>query len=574
MKKVAILLIMVTLAFAGVNPKTAVSKIIMDNPDMLANSHPATSTPVHLNYNVAEGTVDTIGGTTYDWQWNYMSLPRIVVTANYIFVYWMRSPDETFADRHMYYNVYLKEDGEWFYPVDPSDYMNAGSAVFPNRDGYGTIDITSEEAAVVSAHYLINLGMGDEYRSHFAKEALPATATWDIVTNDLFPPDFIWPRVVVDNEDNIHMLSSGYQKAGLYYSYYDGSDWSDPDNIAGNVDVSQHFLAASKAGSDIAASWHAWPEGERGFVNITTGTNDGSFEDPEVIDFDHMITLTDDVPSHAMNWLGHAYLYYDYEGKLHTVGRVLVPYSDHPDSLTYYYAYFAGIAYRDPDGEWHPIDYNEMSTTPDTLQPLPKGQNPFESPSVTVDPSNGYVYVVYQKYDLLNRTEQGYHQSDIYVACSKDGGKTWEDTLVNITQTDNVWEKYPNAVAYNDTLYVLYMVDLDPATFVLGGGGSTPNPMILQKVPQISKPFGIEEKDVTVKPEVSFTINNGGVDFQIKVDRGAKLSIFDVMGREVKSYNFSTGGEYNVRWEGPAGYYFYSLDAGNQVVTGKIVNIH
>ena len=83
------------------------------------------------------GTVDTIGGTTFDWQANGPALRMLANSdGNGIHALWMYSASTsgtTFPDRNMRYNFFDYAAGAWSF-IDP-DFMQSGVNVFAERVG-------------------------------------------------------------------------------------------------------------------------------------------------------------------------------------------------------------------------------------------------------------------------------------------------------------------------------------------------------------------------------------------------------------------------------------------------------
>jgi hypothetical protein len=101
------------------------------------------------------GTLDTIGGTTYDWWTNGPRLRAIVNSPTYgVHALWMYSTATTgtdFPDRNMRYNFFDAASHTWNW-VD-ADYMQSGVNVFDKRAGYGSIDAEPATGnAIVGCH--------------------------------------------------------------------------------------------------------------------------------------------------------------------------------------------------------------------------------------------------------------------------------------------------------------------------------------------------------------------------------------------------------------------------------------
>ena len=116
---------------------------------------PTLPTRVGVPFEINIGAVDTIGGTTYDWQFSGPVWRMLVDSRCYgIHAVWMYSADmsnTTFPDRNMRYNFYDSDWGQWNW-IDP-DFMQSGVSVFDRRSGYGNVDAAPSGEAVVSCRW-------------------------------------------------------------------------------------------------------------------------------------------------------------------------------------------------------------------------------------------------------------------------------------------------------------------------------------------------------------------------------------------------------------------------------------
>ena len=116
----------------------------------------------------AVGSVDTVGGTTYDWQYSGPVWRTLVNSAGSgIYAAWMYSASmsgSTFPDRNIRLNFYDRTTHEWSY-IDSTDFLYSGASVFPKRSGYGGIDADTSGALFISCHATL----GGETRPWVAK---------------------------------------------------------------------------------------------------------------------------------------------------------------------------------------------------------------------------------------------------------------------------------------------------------------------------------------------------------------------------------------------------------------------
>jgi hypothetical protein len=112
-------------------------------------------------------------------------------------------------------------------------------------------------------------------------------------------------------------------------------------------------------------------------------------------------------------------------------------------------------------------------------------------PQLAINPSNGNIYMLYERYREEDISNMGYYNADQWVTVSTDNGLNWS-TGINITDTytplchmgdcsseiqasllDNV----------NDTLHITYILDKDAGVAQESEGNYTQNYVIYQKIP-------------------------------------------------------------------------------------------
>lgn len=101
------------------------------------------------------GIIETVGGTTFDWQSNGPSGGSIAVDPTTgIHVTWIFSADlgGTAPDRNMRYNFFDFASRTWSF-IDPANFMNDGVNGYSLRTGYGAVDYNpSSGVGLLSAH--------------------------------------------------------------------------------------------------------------------------------------------------------------------------------------------------------------------------------------------------------------------------------------------------------------------------------------------------------------------------------------------------------------------------------------
>jgi hypothetical protein len=122
-----------------------------------------------------------------------------------------------------------------------------------------------------------------------------------------------------------------------------------------------------------------------------------------------------------------------------------------------------------------------------------------QRPSLGQDPATGYLYCVYQEYDVdsTHISAGGWPSGEIYVSVSTDGGLNWSEGT-NITNTitpqnapagECFSEAYPSLCKTVDgECHVMYVLDRDAGNIIQSEGSWTLNDVTYHKVPVDSIP--------------------------------------------------------------------------------------
>jgi hypothetical protein len=199
-------------------------------------------------------------------------------------------------------------------------------------------------------------------------------------------------------------------------------------------------------------------------------------------------------------------------------------------------------------------------------------------PWMTVDSSNGYIYVVF--YD---RRETTGNATDVYLARSTDGGETFENFKISespFTPISTIFfGDYINIAAYKNIVRPIWMRLTDHELSIwtaLINGDSLLNPVKERKEILPSEfvlgqnypnPFGSKtpsHKNETVIP------------FTLARTSNVKISIHNILGQKVWTMASKTmnAGHHEILFEArnlPAGIYFYSLNANGRTFTKKMI---
>jgi len=425
------------------------------------------------------GAVDTIGGTTYDWQSGGPAWRMIVDSRDWgIHATWIYSADmsnTTFPDRNMRYNSYDSDWGQWNW-IDP-DYMQSGVNVFGQRSGYGNIDVDTSGAAVVSAHY--NSGGG--IVPIVATELAPGAGIFDYSGGD--PGEFQWPCVGVNTNNYYQLAMIDYTtQDDLYWSRStdEGANWETPMFMS-SPKFPDHNIAASKVGPKVCITWVATPASgygqEPGFYRESPDGGE-NWDSPVELDYPPAFSPgSDTVPSFHITSL---FPFYDSDDRLNIVANV-IPYVNDTN-----YIVPSEIWHYCPDNtpQWNRIHI--AGCDPGNMQ-ASVGYNAAYAcrPSIGQD-DYGDLFVTWEQFDSANvETTTNRLRADIWAAGSTDGGFTWS-TALKLTTPGTASCRFPSICDLlwpGDSLAVLYEVDLCAGFFVQGEGPGTYNPIVVQKVP-------------------------------------------------------------------------------------------
>jgi len=535
---------------------------------------------------VLVGSLDTIGGTTYDWFANGPRLRMIVNSPTYgVHATWMYSTATSgtdFPDRNMRYNFYDISTDAWNW-LD-ADYMQSGVNVFGKRAGHGNLDADPASGiAVVGAH----VSVGTDIRPLVARDAAPGAGIFEYA-DSMALGVCQWPPIAVgqDGQINIAPITAAYD---LSYSHIAAGSWptfSTPITDFPNPGWCTHNITASKVSSKVALTWstNATVEGlEEAYVDISTdgGASWGGatlVQLPEAYGPD---TVTSCHLSSLFPW-------YDAQDKFHIVANLMPMLNDTG------YIIPSQIWHYCPDNtpEWSRIHY--ASIDPANFQYSP-GMNATLAcrPTIGQDDDNN-LFVAWEQFDTLNyEPTTSRARADIWASRSTNNGATWGEAL-KLTDAGTHSMRFPcvidSAVEGDpDTMYVLYEDDSVAGFFVTTTGSpegpATPNPVVVQKVciaDLATAPDAVaEQRPVTpVSLDAAASPNPFGgrtqISYSVPWTGDVSLVVYDVAGRPVQT--LASGrcepGRYSATWDAksvPAGVYIYTLTSGKTSITRKLI---
>jgi hypothetical protein len=515
------------------------------------------------------GTVDTVGGTTVDWQANGPELRQIIVDPERgIHVLWMYSAanQTTFPDRNMRYNFYDFATGEWNW-IDP-DYMQSGVNVFTARSGYGNLALDWETGcALVSTH----MGTGPLYPS-LARDMAPGGGLFEYCDG---PMAYLWPVVAAGNGLPYHVvLTDDGSRDQLYYSRVNPwCSWSSPTGVTAPQPeplFPTQNIAASRLSQKVVVTWE-YSEGtpDPGFYRQSTdgGT---TWQNPEELPWP---------PAYGGDTLTSYHIsaftpFYDREDQLHIMASTM--------------PYVAGQGYIIPAQIWHWSPDNSPNWSRVTIakcNPLnlgaPVGYNAIYACRPSIGEAGGYLVAAWEQFDSSN-VEPGPPQllrADIFIAFDNgDNGATWQ-APIKITDRTTGSHRFPSVAETNtgDVVRVAYEIDQKAGFFVQGENIATNNPMIVHTVDFTGI---VEERTAPVGPLLAVGANpvrgRARLDYQLPAAGPVELAVFDAGGRRAATLvaGRQDAGRHGVTWDASGtrpGVYLVRLRAAGVDIARKLV---
>jgi len=525
------------------------------------------------------GTVDTVGGTTYDWCSNGPAYRMLTQTpgrgVHVLFMYSTEMSNTTFPDRNIRYNFYDYGTGTWNWP-DP-DYMQSGVNVFSERTGYGSMDVDTNGVAVISAHHSTG---GANIAPIVARDAAPGAGVFDYAPGEPTIDRSVWSWIGVN-------MNGYYQLAMIDDVSQDNLIWSrstawqtwDP---AVSIPPPQpeplfptHDIATSKvSGSNkVAITWVATPasgyQQDPGFYRESQDGGD-NWDPPVDLGFPPAFSPgSESVPSFHLSSL---FPLYDRNDNLHIVGNVGPYVRDTnwilPGELWHWSAANPDtwnlIHIASPDSFNADIGYNAMVCSRPSL-----GQD-----------GSGNLFVAWEEFDGVN-VEPGPParlRADIWYSSSTDNGVTWA-AGTKITDGGEVSYRFPSILnPIGDTVMVTYIIDQMAGFFVQGESPATNNPIVVQKWANL----GIEGPKVVLPGRMDISASpspaSGRTMISYALPRSGDVSlvVYDAAGRPVQTLasGHREAGRYSTTWDArgaAAGVYFYTLTSGGTSTTRKLI---
>jgi hypothetical protein len=520
------------------------------------------------------GTVDTVGGTTYDWWTNGPRLRMLVNSPTYgvhaLWMYSAKTDDTLWPDRNMRYNYYDYTTHAWTW-MGPDYISEGGVNVFNKKAGYGNVDAYTNGTAVVSCHAPGTAGIVPRV----ARDVAAGVGIFEYAEGEPVLGVGQWPPTAVGQGDRIHIfpITDAY---ALSYSHIATPDswpsFSTPTTDFPSPGWITHGMTASKVSSKVALTWSTnatTPGLQEAYVDYSTdgGMNWGgptSVELPTAYGGD---TVTSCHLSSLFPW-------YDAQDRFHITANLMPMINDTgriiPSQIWHYCP--------DNSPAWSRIAVASVDSADFLYSP---GYNATLACRPTIGQDDeGNLFVAWEQFDTLNyEPTTSRARADIWAARSTNNGATWGEAL-KLTDAGTHSMRFPcvidRAVEGNpDTMYVLYEIDSIAGFVVVGEGIATPNPAVVQKVPVTDLPVGVAEQksaepgwfEVAVETNISYALPRPG---------DVSLVIYDATGRPVRTLTSGhrAAGRYSATWNASgaaAGIYFCTLESGGNSTSRKIV---
>ncbi len=584
MRSIYILVALVpALVFAGnLQPMTALPQENQVRGSEEAVNVTLERAPVPNVNTYAVGRVDTIGGTTYDWQFNgpvyrmLVNSPRFGLHAGWMF----SAAQNPWPDRNMRYNFYDYAAGGWNW-LDP-DYMASGVGVYTARSGFGHLDADPVTGvAMFTAHQPATSG---NLNPVLGRDMTPGGGIFEYCAGEPNADAYQWPPISIDGNQVVHCaLIDAATTDELYYTRVaTWCTWDPPVSIVGSQPqpmFPDQNIAASKVSQKVCVVW-VYSEGtsyDPAYYRISTdgGVTWGEpteLEPPPAYGGD---TITSFHITSLFPW-------YDSEDRLHIVAGVIPSVRDTLRILP------AEIWHWCPDNSPAWSEVHRAGCDPMNLQ-ASVGYNAAYAcrPSIGED-VEGNLYVAWEQFDSSNvEPVTSLLRADIFASASQDNGLTWSPAL-KLTEAGTASCRFPCVadkmvdIEGSRFMPVIYEIDQQAGFIVQGQGSSTNNPFVVQWVPVESlgiTPGVVEQRQMPVRVELTAKpnpfSNRTSISYALPRAGNVTLTLFDAAGRPVRTLfnGYRDAGRWTTSLNAhdlAAGVYFYTLSTENTSLTRKL----
>lgn len=542
--------------------------IVGDEPLPNVDSYP-------LQPGTAEDILMTVGTTYYEYQSNGSSGDRIVVCDDgSVYICWMNLFGWPYppAPRHIYYN-WLSPDGSLLTPdgLQVSDINGSGycqmSYIYGNR---GAI-----------AYHCAN-GTNPTYVTLAIEWDPPGMGFFDYYNppDEIFPQSpaspgrLYWPYIVVDRNNNIHIVSTEntdrrIQRMAYTRSEDGGTTWTslelvDTVQVISSVldasPVSDRVILAYAKTQDTTTQWNndivyfssdsgtLW-DWRYGMINVTNYGSDNdslwAYTDLDAIidynDYVHIVWNAQWVTDEGIYFRTYLFHYSEETGEITEILH-------HPDSL-----------WSDIEGVWN---------------------RPVCKMSLGVQEISNALFMTWTQFDTSDVSAAGFGNGDIYLAGSYNGGAFWE-IIENLTNTQSPgcypgecesdhWSSLADYIPHNlyPPIHLTYINDKDAGAVIQDPpeGAATENPvMYLHWIRDNISETDNRPSNFSLKQNYPNPFNvKTTISFELENPSPVLLEIFDITGAKVAMLKdeYMPAGSYDIVWSAEdvaSGVYYYKL---------------
>jgi hypothetical protein len=415
------------------------------------------------------GTVDTIGGTTFDNQNTGPSLRMCWRDpANGVHVAWTysaRPQGSNWPDRTMKYNFYDYAAGAWNW-LDP-DPMASGMNSQTRRTGYGSLDVDpAANVAVIVTHYSAG-GMPPNFVPTAVRDIAPGVGLFEESPGEPDLTGWFLPVTGVSPDRTVHLLLIKFQaEDNLYYARSDPwGSWTAADGwFQGSV--YGHNLAASRASGRVLATWMSGTNAEL-TLSYRLSEDAGATWGP-VAALVPPAAWGGDTAAVCARGAGIIFDAGD-DWLLATTILPVVADSAHPNPAQLW-------LYHSGDATWFPVHRAGAASLAGRF-----GAHAAicDRPSLGLNPATGRLYCAWEEFDPDNaEPATDMLRADIRLAWSDDGGLNWSAPAA-LTEPDESSKRLPHLAAdcSGDTVVVTWLQDLIAGFNVDEVGAASNNPV-------------------------------------------------------------------------------------------------
>jgi hypothetical protein len=581
------------IAMAGGKADLMKVQTVWNDGQYVGNSAPVFAapreTPTHPAGSFdAPGKIDTVGGTTYDWQINGSSDQFIVVDPTYgVHVTWMYSAEMSgHADRNMRYNFFDFAGGAWNF-IDPTNFMNSGVNAFTDRSGFGMLDVNP----VTGVAYIVAHQGSAPIHTNVARDAAPGAGIFDPCTGTPNGDNYLWPSLNLTANEKVHAaICDDPGRNGCFYSAVDPwCTWSVPISLPnGQVPDPQfptYILKGSKSPSGkVVVTWdYSNPDAaspDECYYRVSDD-NGATWADPVQVPLPPAFTPGSETL--ATFHIGGIYPFLDHADNMHIVANIG--------------PIIAGSGYIIPCEIWHWYQPNGLWTkifraSTDTLSAAVGYNSLYASRPTLGEGDPNELVCIWEEFDSLNaEPTTSLLRAEIRGARSLDNGETWGNP-VTITDPGTSSKRIPSIAPkiYNDTIWVRYEDDQCAGYGIApyAQGPITNNPIIVHRMVKTVFPAtgAVAENPIPTPSRLASSAypnpfyRGTVISYDLPRAGNVSLTVYDAAGRPVKTLvnGHASPGSFTASWDGrsndgtsvASGIYFYTLATEGSKLTRKL----